>query len=138
MLRAGQFSLHHIRLAHGSGPNHGADRRIGYTLRYMPARCRSARPGGDSAMLVSGSDRFGHFDVDRPLWVGGSPEGVRAAARRKGRNVMEGSDQQRYRAVLAQRATRNVPAHVAAARRAQQQEEEEGGGTEGTTRRARL
>ena len=39
-LEAGQMSLHNVRLAHASGPNHSDDRRIGISFHYMPTRSR--------------------------------------------------------------------------------------------------
>ena len=63
-LAAGQMSLHHTHLVHRSGPNRSTDRRIGLGISYIPAqvRCRSSRRL--SAMLVRGTDRYGHFDEE--------------------------------------------------------------------------
>jgi len=36
-LQAGQFSLHHAMLVHGSNANTSGQRRCGYAIRYMPA-----------------------------------------------------------------------------------------------------
>ncbi|HUI98836.1 MAG TPA: phytanoyl-CoA dioxygenase family protein [Usitatibacter sp.] len=63
MLQPGEMSLHHIRLVHGSPPNHSSDRRIGLAIRYLPAHVRQTK-GRDSAMLVRGVDRHGHFDPE--------------------------------------------------------------------------
>lgn len=60
-LEAGEMSLHHVLLAHGSGPNTTADRRIGYAIRYIPPHVRQLKVR-DSAMLVRGRDTYGHFD----------------------------------------------------------------------------
>jgi len=60
-LRAGEFSLHHIRLVHGSKPNATSDRRIGLAVRYIPAHVRQVKLD-DSATLVRGRDRYGHFE----------------------------------------------------------------------------
>ena len=57
------MSLHHIRLVHGSAPNNSPDRRIGLAIRYLPAHVRQTK-GRDSAMLVRGIDRHGHFDLE--------------------------------------------------------------------------
>ena len=64
VLKPGQFSLHHARLAHGSQPNRSRDRRIGITVRYMAPHVRQVRREGDSAMLVRGVDKYGHFSPD--------------------------------------------------------------------------
>jgi hypothetical protein len=62
-LEPGQFSIHHERTAHDSRPNNSDDRRIGIAFFYMPAHARSTL-GRRSAMLVSGTDRYGHWDKD--------------------------------------------------------------------------
>lgn len=65
VLRPGEMSLHHVRLVHGSPPNRSTDRRIGYAIRYIPTHVRQL-VGRDAALLVRGSDRFGHFEPERP------------------------------------------------------------------------
>lgn len=62
-LRPGEISLHHIKLVHGSDANKSADRRIGLAIRYIPPSVRQIKVR-DSAQLVRGSDRFGHFDYE--------------------------------------------------------------------------
>ncbi|SRR6266404_2035949 len=64
VLRAGEMSLHHVLLAHGSGPNTTGDRRIGLAIRYIPPHVRQLKVR-DSAMLVRGQDRHGHFDLEQ-------------------------------------------------------------------------
>jgi hypothetical protein len=63
VLEPGEMSLHHIRIVHGSSPNRSADRRIGFAIRYMPPSIRQIA-GRDSATLVRGVDRYGHFDPE--------------------------------------------------------------------------
>ncbi len=60
-LQPGQMSLHNVRLAHSSGPNRSADRRIGVSFHYMPTRSRQLVGAWDSAALVRGEDRYHHF-----------------------------------------------------------------------------
>jgi hypothetical protein len=60
ILAPGEMSLHHVRLVHGSPPNTSDDRRIGFAIRYIPTSV-SQIAGEDSATLVRGQDRFGHF-----------------------------------------------------------------------------
>jgi hypothetical protein len=64
VLRPGEMSLHHVLLVHGSGANPSADRRIGFAIRYIPARIRQTAGPRDSATLVRGEDVFGHFDPE--------------------------------------------------------------------------
>jgi ectoine hydroxylase-related dioxygenase (phytanoyl-CoA dioxygenase family) len=61
-LQPGEMSLHDVRLAHASGPNRSADRRIGVSLHYMPTRARQSAAAWDSAALVRGVDEYGHFE----------------------------------------------------------------------------
>ena len=59
-LKAGEMSLHHVLLVHGSKPNRTADRRIGFALRYIPTRLAQTKTQ-DFATLVRGEDRYRHF-----------------------------------------------------------------------------
>ena len=61
---AGHFSLHHTHLVHASPPNRSEDRRIGLGISYIPTRVRHTSPVRQTAMLVRGEDRFGHFDPE--------------------------------------------------------------------------
>lgn len=63
ILNPGEMSLHHVRLVHGSPPNPSPDRRIGFAIRYIPTRVRQLA-GEDSATLVRGEDRYGHFELE--------------------------------------------------------------------------
>ena len=66
-LQPGEISLHNVRLAHASGPNRSTDRRIGLSMHYMPTRTKQTIGEWDSAALVRGTDRFGHFqEAPRP------------------------------------------------------------------------
>ncbi len=60
-LQAGEMSLHHVRLIHGSEPNPSAKRRIGYAIRYLPTHVRQTAATQDSATLVRGEDAYGNF-----------------------------------------------------------------------------
>ena len=62
-LKAGEMSLHHVLLVHGSGPNTTGDRRIGFAIRYIPPHVRQLKVR-DSAMLVRGRDTHGNFDLE--------------------------------------------------------------------------
>ena len=67
VLKAGEMSLHDARIAHGSGPNRSARRRIGYSIRYVPTHVQRVGPR-DSAMLVRGQDEYNQFDPEpRPV-----------------------------------------------------------------------
>jgi len=61
-LRAGEMSLHNYCLAHGSGPNLTADRRIGVSMHFMPPATKQVVGSWDCAALVRGRDPYGHFE----------------------------------------------------------------------------
>jgi len=63
-LQPGEFSLHHVRLVHGSDPNNANYRRIGYAVRYIPTYVRQTEGPRDSATLVRGVDTHHHFDPE--------------------------------------------------------------------------
>ena len=63
-LRAGEMSLHHVRLIHGSDPNPSDTRRVGFAIRYIPTHVRQIAGAHDAATLVRGVDRFGHFAAE--------------------------------------------------------------------------
>lgn len=83
VLRAGQASLHDARLAHGSEPNRSDDRRIGFAIRYVPTHVKQVareavamRSRSDIAVLVRGTDRFGHFQLVDPPRADLTPEAI--------------------------------------------------------------
>jgi len=63
VLRAGEFSLHHERILHGSLPNQSDGQRIGLTIFYIPTSVRST-VGRRTASLVRGVDDYCHWDAD--------------------------------------------------------------------------
>jgi non-haem Fe2+, alpha-ketoglutarate-dependent halogenase len=75
-LAAGSFSIHHGLCPHRSGPNSADHRRIGLGLNYIPTHVRPAGSVRPAAMLVRGSDRFGHFELIEPAKAELDREGV--------------------------------------------------------------
>jgi Phytanoyl-CoA dioxygenase (PhyH) len=67
-LAAGSFSMHHGLCPHRSGLNRADHRRIGLGLNYIPTYVRPSVSVRHAAMLVRGTDRYGHFELV------GSPE----------------------------------------------------------------
>ena len=62
-LGAGEATLFHPRLIHGSEPNTTETRHVALLFEYCPTR--TARIGSrDSGMLLRGEDRFRNFDLD--------------------------------------------------------------------------
>ena len=64
VLDAGEFSMHHESIVHGSDPNQSNHRRIGLSIHYISPDVRraeyntSTKPG---ATLVRGVDQYGHW-----------------------------------------------------------------------------
>ncbi|HEX6144996.1 MAG TPA: phytanoyl-CoA dioxygenase family protein [Geminicoccaceae bacterium] len=75
VLEPGQMSLHHVKIFHGSHPNRADDRRIGFAIRYLPPQV-ATQAGADSATLVRGVDRFGHFEAEPAPAADLAPEAV--------------------------------------------------------------
>ncbi|MCW5655821.1 phytanoyl-CoA dioxygenase family protein [Hydrogenophaga sp.] len=63
LLRAGEASIHDSRALHASGRNTGRDARVGIAARYIATSVRSTAMR-ESALLVRGVDRHGHFDPE--------------------------------------------------------------------------
>ncbi|MBK1787985.1 phytanoyl-CoA dioxygenase family protein [Prauserella cavernicola] len=61
VLRAGQCSLHNMLIVHGSGLNKTSDARVSIAIDYLAPSVRPSGDNPDSALLVSGRDRYGHF-----------------------------------------------------------------------------
>ena len=64
-LAAGEMSLHHVRLIHGSDPNPSGKRRIGFAIRYLPTYVRQVVGSHDTATLVRGVDVHHNFEPER-------------------------------------------------------------------------
>jgi hypothetical protein len=64
VLAPGQMSLHHVKIAHASGPNRSSERRVGFAIRYIAAHVRQERVSTDAATLVSGANRHGNFVLE--------------------------------------------------------------------------
>lgn len=75
-LRPGEMSLHSVRLAHASGPNRSDDRRIGVSMHFMPTAAYQGAGDWDSAALVRGVDRHGHFHLTPRLAADFDPPAV--------------------------------------------------------------
>ncbi len=65
VLKAGEMSIHHGQIIHGSLPNHSTRRRCGLTIRYIAPSVKQAdenslkRPW--KPILLRGEDRYQHF-----------------------------------------------------------------------------
>ena len=68
ILKAGQMSLHHPRIIHGSEQNYTNDRRIGFVIQsYIGTNVKQIL-GKNSVQLARGVDEFNyHEKIERPL-----------------------------------------------------------------------
>lgn len=99
-LKAGEMSLHHVLLVHGSGPNTTDDRRIGFAIRYIPPHVRQLKVR-DSAMLVRGRDTHGNFDMEPEPCADLDPAALAAhrdATERSVKALYSGTDRKQFRA----------------------------------------
>lgn len=99
-LAPGEASLHHVMLFHGSAPNRSNDRRIGFAIRYIPTSVRQIAGERDSATLVRGEDRFGHFDPEPAPMAELAPDALAlhaAIMERQRRVLYRGTDRTRFR-----------------------------------------
>jgi hypothetical protein len=80
VLQAGQFSIHHVGIVHGSKPNPSDAPRLGFAVRYVAPHVKAKRVR-HSATLVRGRDDCGHFELVPLPRYEGDPI-ARAASRR--------------------------------------------------------
>jgi len=76
VLEAGEMSLHHVALVHGSSSNRTNDRRIGLAVRYLPPHVRQVGGIEDTALLVRGEDCYNNFHHERPPKAYMDPEAL--------------------------------------------------------------
>ena len=90
-LRPGEFSLHHVGIVHGSGPNDSNAPRIGIAVRYISPDVVQQGRERDLVLLVRGRDHYGHFDIvkapEREIAYGESAVQVESLARKR-RNLL--------------------------------------------------
>jgi hypothetical protein len=63
VLRAGEMSLHHVNIIHGSNPNPSDGPRIGFAPRFTTPETRQIDGESPTAVLARGHDRHGHFTL---------------------------------------------------------------------------
>jgi non-haem Fe2+, alpha-ketoglutarate-dependent halogenase len=67
ILKAGQMSLHHPTVVHGSGLNKSNDRRIGFVIQSYIGTDVKQMLGKNSVQLARGIDNFNHHNtISRP------------------------------------------------------------------------
>jgi len=89
MLDAGQMSLHHIGIAHGSKANSSDQPRIGIAVRYIAPEVVQKGAERQIVQLVRGKDDYGHFEIVGPPADAVSAAEIRKEAdRRITKNVM--------------------------------------------------
>jgi len=65
-ITAGEASIHHAFLIHGSAPNRSRGLRMGMTLIYHSPALKQIGKARTSALLVRGEDRHGNFEHEKP------------------------------------------------------------------------
>jgi ectoine hydroxylase-related dioxygenase (phytanoyl-CoA dioxygenase family) len=65
-LEAGQFSLHHVNTAHGSGKNNSKNNRIGFAVRYISSDTKHEHESKDSGIYVCGKENSYFANEERP------------------------------------------------------------------------
>jgi non-haem Fe2+, alpha-ketoglutarate-dependent halogenase len=88
-LKAGEMSLHHIGIAHGSKANTSDQPRIGIAVRYIAPEVVQNGVERQIVQLVRGRDECGHFEIVAPPADAVSAAEIRKEAdRRITKNVM--------------------------------------------------
>jgi non-haem Fe2+, alpha-ketoglutarate-dependent halogenase len=88
-LDAGEMSLHHIGIAHGSKANRSDHPRIGIAVRYIAPEVKQKGAERQIVQLVRGRDECGNFEIVGPTDDAVSAAEIwREADRRITRNVM--------------------------------------------------
>ena len=73
VLRAGDVSIHHPNLFHGSDANRSDRWRMGLTIRYIPTTTRITKPGAGSPFLLRGKAVPGvNAYLPKPVYVEGT------------------------------------------------------------------
>ena len=89
ILDAGEMSLHHIGIAHGSKTNSSDQPRIGFAVRYIAPEVVQKGAERQMVQLVRGCDEYGNFEIVGPPADAVSAAKVRKEAdRRITKNVM--------------------------------------------------
>lgn len=86
-LNPGEASFHHGWTLHSSMPNQSDDRRIGLNVQYLATDVIQTKNDSDSAILVRGEDRFGHYKEDVPAEFDFAPEAVHRQAELQNRYI---------------------------------------------------
>jgi len=87
VLRAGEMSLHHVNIIHGSNPNRSDGRRVGFAIRFITPDVSQVgeRP---QAVLARGRDDHHHFEL-LPKPPDGSLEDAIAAQSAAARRLLD-------------------------------------------------
>lgn len=88
-LEPGEASFHHGWTVHASMPNRSDDRRIGLNMQFLAPHCRQLVHNDDTAILLRGEDRYGHFRAGRPAAADLEPEAV--DRQRRARELIKGT-----------------------------------------------
>ena len=62
VLKAGEMSLHHVNIIHGSNPNRSSGKRVGFAIRFITPQTKQIG-APQPAVLARGHDEYHHFDL---------------------------------------------------------------------------
>ena len=63
ILKAGEMSLHHVNIIHGSNPNPSEQSRFGFAIRFTTPKTRQIQGEPPTAVLARGRDDYHHFEL---------------------------------------------------------------------------
>jgi non-heme Fe2+,alpha-ketoglutarate-dependent halogenase len=85
VLKAGQMSLHHVNIIHGSNPNPSDQARYGFAIRFTTPKTKQIEGEPPTAVLARGRDDYHHFELlsaPPALGIDAALAAQQAAARR--------------------------------------------------------
>ena len=63
VLKAGEMSLHHVNIIHGSNPNPSDQPRYGFAIRFTTPKTKQIEGEPPTALLARGRDDYHHFQL---------------------------------------------------------------------------
>lgn len=80
ILKAGQMSLHHPYIIHGSKPNRTDELRLGFAIRFVAAHVKQSLPH-HAVVLARGHSEYHHFELLQELPTDDIEKGIRTQAK---------------------------------------------------------
>lgn len=77
VLQAGQMSLHHPYIIHGSNPNQSEQKRIGFAIRFVAPQVKQSLPH-HAVVLARGRDNYRHYEMLKAIPSDNIEQGIAA------------------------------------------------------------